>query len=227
MHIGPLLLQQPDCLSMPPARTSARIPAAVGFTSNGTAMFGISFSSGFGSRQIVPHFRYCTAGHRPQIQACHAAIGAEAAAVFFKQPAVDPSMVVNHPQPALAGKIIITENIGALQAKQQDHLRRPDADALQRAQLPDRIRIGHACNGVQVKLPRSDFFGKVRLYSALRKVMPSDCGTGTPAAQLVSEFTSPSASCSRCQIVACALVETCRPMIWWTTDENRSVSTAR
>lgn len=78
-------------------------------------------------------------------------------------------MVVNHPQPALDGKIIITENIGALQTKQQDHLRRPDADALQRAQLPDRIRIGHVRNGVQVKLPRGDLFGKVRHIFRLAK----------------------------------------------------------
>ena len=51
------------------------------------------------------------------------------------------------------------------------------------------------------------------MYSALRKVMPSACNLGTPAARIVSAFTVPSASCIRCQIVACAFVEICWPMM--------------
>ena len=65
------------------------------------------------------------------------------------------------------------------------------------------------------------------IYAALRNVMPSACRLGTPAARMASALTVPSASCTRCQIVACAFVEICWPMMWCTTDENRSGSTVR
>ena len=47
------------------------------------------------------------------------------------------------------------------------------------------------------------------------------------AARTVSALTSPSADSIRCQIVSCALVEICWPMMWCKTDENRSGSTVR
>ena len=53
------------------------------------------------------------------------------------------------------------------------------------------------------------FSAKSVMYSALRKVMPSDCSSGTPAAKIVSALTAPSASCIRCQMVAWAFMEIC------------------
>ena len=47
------------------------------------------------------------AGHRPEVQARHAAIGRKAAAVLFKEPSVDLSVVVHHAQPAPDGKVVI------------------------------------------------------------------------------------------------------------------------
>ena len=38
-------------------------------------------------------------------------------------------MVVDHPQPPPNGKVVVAENIRPLQAEQQDHLRRPNANA--------------------------------------------------------------------------------------------------
>lgn len=71
-------------------------------------------------------------------------------------------MVVHHAQPAPDGKVVIAENIRALQAEQQNHFRRPDADALQTAQCPDSSFITHMRHGVQIECTRMDPFGKVR-----------------------------------------------------------------
>ena len=71
-------------------------------------------------------------------------------------------MVVDHPQAPQDGQVIIAEDVGALQAEQQDHLRCPDADALQAAQGADGLCIGHVRHGVQIKGAGVDFFGKVR-----------------------------------------------------------------
>ena len=60
-----------------------------------------------GFRFIIAHFRDRSACHGPQVQAGHAAIGAEPAAVFFKQLAVNFAVVVDHPQTALDGKVEI------------------------------------------------------------------------------------------------------------------------
>ena len=55
----------------------------------------------------------------------------------------------------------------------------------------------------RLKAPLRIFSAKSVMYSALRKVMPSDCNRGTPAAAMLSAVTVPSASCcllytSRC-----------------------------
>ena len=71
-------------------------------------------------------------------------------------------MVVDHAQAALDGKVVVAQDIRALQAEQQDHLRCPDADALQAAQGADGLRIGHVRHGVQIKGAGVDLFGEVR-----------------------------------------------------------------
>ena len=71
-------------------------------------------------------------------------------------------MVVDHPQSPLDGQIIVAENVRPLQAEQQDHLCRPDADALQAAQFPDGLLIAHVRHGIQIKGTCVNFFGKVR-----------------------------------------------------------------
>lgn len=74
--------------------------------------------------------------------------------------------------------------------------------------------------------PFPTFRAKSCIYSAFRNVMPKDCSRVISALPMVSAITSPNESYIRCHIVACAFVEICCPMMWWTTEENRSVSTA-
>lgn len=108
-------------------------------------------SFAFISRPVISHFRDCAARHGPEIQARHAAIGVEPTAIFFKELAVDAAVVIDHAQSALDGEVIVAENIGPLQAKQQDHLRRPYADALQTAQPKNGFFITHVLYGIQAE----------------------------------------------------------------------------
>ena len=116
----------------------------------------------FAFRLVVLQLRDRAAGDGPEVEAGHAAVWAVAAAVFFKQPAVDRAVVVDHAQAALDGKIVVAQDIRALQAEQQDHLRRPDADALEAAERPDGVCVAHVRHGVQIKCAGMDLFGEVR-----------------------------------------------------------------
>ena len=86
----------------------------------------------------------------------------EAAAVSFKQRAVDAAMAIDHAQTTPDRKVVIAENIRPLQAEQQDHLRRPDADAAQAAQRADSLRIVHTADGLQIERAIHNSPGKVR-----------------------------------------------------------------
>ena len=68
---------------------------------------------------------------------------------------------IGHPQPALNGKVVIAEDIGALQAKQQYHFRRPNADAPQRAERRNRLGIRHSCNRLRIKRAALHLRGKL------------------------------------------------------------------
>ena len=76
--------------------------------------------------------------------------------------AVDAAMAVDHAQTAPDRKVVVAENIRPLQAEQQDHLRRPDADAAQAAQRADSLRIVHAADGLQIERAIHNSPGKVR-----------------------------------------------------------------
>ena len=76
--------------------------------------------------------------------------------------AVDAAMAVDHAQTAPDRKVVVAENIRPLQAEQQDHLRRPDADAAQAAQRTDGLRIVHAADGLQIERAIHNSPGKVR-----------------------------------------------------------------
>ena len=71
-------------------------------------------------------------------------------------------MVINHAQSALDCQVIEAENIRALHAKQQDHLRRPDANALEGTQRPDCVRIRHVPHSLQVAGTAANFLSKIR-----------------------------------------------------------------
>ncbi len=116
----------------------------------------------FAFRLVVLQLRDRAAGDGPEVEAGHAAVWAVAAAVFFKQPAVDRAVVVEHAQAAPDGQIVIAENVGPLQGEEQEHLGRPDADALEAAERPDGICIAHVRHGVQIKCAGVDLFGEVR-----------------------------------------------------------------
>ena len=85
----------------------------------------------FAFRLVVLQLRDRAAGDGPEVEAGHAAVWAVAAAVFFKQFAVDFSVMVNHPHPTLYRQITKTQHIRALHTEQQDHFRSPDTDAFQ------------------------------------------------------------------------------------------------
>lgn len=140
--------------------------------------------------------------------------------IFFKQFAVNFAVVIYHAQSALDRQIIVAEHVRPLQAEQQDHLGSPYADTLKRTECADCIRVAHVLHAFQIESAAAYLFGKSVMYSVLRKVMPSDCSRGTPAAVMLSAVTVLSASCMRCQMVACAFVEICCPMIWCTTEKT-------
>ena len=71
-------------------------------------------------------------------------------------------MVIDHTKPAPDGKIVVAEDIRALQAKEQDHLCRPDADSFEAAERPDRVLVVHARYLVQAERACVDLFGKIR-----------------------------------------------------------------
>ena len=71
-------------------------------------------------------------------------------------------MVIDHPQPPPNGQVVIAEDIRPPQAEEQDHLRRPDADAFQAAQRPDGVLVTHTLHGVQIKGAAVDLSGEVR-----------------------------------------------------------------
>ena len=60
------------------------------------------------------HLRDGTTCNSPQVQAGNTTIGSEPSAVFFKELPVDFPMVVEHPQTALDGEVIIAEHIWPL-----------------------------------------------------------------------------------------------------------------
>ena len=97
-----------------------------------------------------------------QVEAGHAAIGTEPAAVLFEQFPVDFSVVVHHPQPTLDGKVVVAEHVGPLHTEEQYHLCRPDTDAFQAAQLPDGLIVRPLPDTLEVKFSALDFPGKVR-----------------------------------------------------------------
>ena len=69
--------------------------------------------------------------------------------------------MIEHPQPALYRKIIVAQNIRPLHTKQQDHLRRPDTDALQAAQHPDDLLVWHLPDLLDAALPCLHLPGEV------------------------------------------------------------------
>ena len=71
-------------------------------------------------------------------------------------------MVIDHPQAPLNGKVVVAENIGALHTEQENHLRSPHADPLQRPQGFNGVLVGHPLHGGQIKSAGVDFFGKIR-----------------------------------------------------------------
>ena len=71
-------------------------------------------------------------------------------------------MAIDHAQTAPDRKVVIAENIRPLQAEQQDHFCRPDADAAQAAQRTDGLRIVHAADGLQIERAIHNSPGKVR-----------------------------------------------------------------
>ena len=92
--------------------------------------------------------------YRPQIQAGHAAVRAIAPTIFLEHLARDPAVVIDHTHAAMDSQIAKTQDIGAAQAKQQQHLGRPHAHTVKRAERSNGLIIGHGGNGAQIEVAR-------------------------------------------------------------------------
>lgn len=112
-------------------------------------------------RCVVAHSGNLAAGYGPQVQACHTAVGAEPAAVLLEQLPVDFAMVIHHAKPSLDGQVVVTEDVRALHAEEQYHFRRPDANALQGAELLDGFIVGHIPDALQVEFSRMHLAGEI------------------------------------------------------------------
>ena len=70
-------------------------------------------------------------------------------------------MVVDHPQTALDGKVVVAENVGPLHTEQQNHLRRPNTDALQGAQFADGVLVAFLPDALRIERTAVDALGKI------------------------------------------------------------------
>ncbi len=69
--------------------------------------------------------------------------------------------MVYHPHPTLDGKIIKTQDVRPLEAKQKDHLRRPYTDAFQGSKRSNRICVRHILYSIKVKFSVYNLFCKI------------------------------------------------------------------
>ena len=69
--------------------------------------------------------------------------------------------MVYHPHSAVDGKVIETQDVLTLKAEEQDHLSRPDTDALKGRQKSDGILIRHLLYDGNVKVSGKYLFGEI------------------------------------------------------------------
>ena len=133
--------------------------------------------------------------------------------IFLKQFAVNFAVVVDHPQTALDGKVVVAENVGPLHTEQQNHLRRPNTDALQGAQFADGVLVAFLPDALRIERTAVDTLGKIGDVLRFAKGHAQRLQFGNTGSQDRLGVHGASASCIRCQIVACAFVEICWPMM--------------
>lgn len=93
----------------------------------------------------------CAAGDGPEVEACDAAVRAQALAIALEFFAVDGAMAVDYAHAAQDGEVAVAQDVRPLEAEQQDHLGGPDADAAERAKRVDGLFVGHVLHGFDVK----------------------------------------------------------------------------
>src|SRR5260370_17945400 len=74
------------------------------------------------------------------------------------------------------------QNIGTPQGKYQEHVRRPDADALDLGEMRDDVVFGHVGHALKLKQPSLGFLGEITQVSSLLT------GKSDPAHLRVSQF---------------------------------------
>ena len=78
-------------------------------------------------------------------------------------------MVVHHAHAAMDRQIAVAQNIGAAQAKEQQHFGGPNTNAFERRKRRNGFGVVHLTHRIQIELPRSDFFGTTLHVPRLRK----------------------------------------------------------
>ncbi len=119
-------------------------------------------------------------------------------------------------------QIAVAQNIGAAQAKEQQHFGGPNPNAFERRKRRDGFGVVHLAHRIQIELPRSDLFGATFLCTVFVNVMPHDCSPSLVAAHTAEGVTSPKLfphaipdsrlSCSR-NLLADNLMHDCREQI--------------
>ena len=92
-----------------------------------------------------------TAGDHPEVETCDAAARREAAAIFREKLLRDLAVTIHHPHPAMDSKVAVAQDIGSLQGEEQQHLRRPYADAAQGGERGDDLGIRHLGDGGKIE----------------------------------------------------------------------------
>ena len=59
----------------------------------------------------------CTSGDHPEIEACDAAAGREAATVFLEKLLGDLAVAVDHPHPAMDSEVAVAQDVRTLQGE--------------------------------------------------------------------------------------------------------------
>ena len=57
------------------------------------------------------------AGDHPEVEACYAAAGREAAAILREKLLRDLAVAIDHPHPAMDSKVAVAQDIGSLQSE--------------------------------------------------------------------------------------------------------------
>ena len=96
-----------------------------------------------------------TTGDHPEIETCDAAAGREAA-VFCEKFFRDLAVTVDHSHPAMDPEVAVAQDFRTLQGEEQEHFRRPHADAAQRRERGDHLCVRHLGDGVKVEFARHD-----------------------------------------------------------------------